>query len=125
MKGAFGPLFFLFVIIMFKHLTLGDVLVALQKEDPEKMLKFGLTYGHSYRGYYDQVAFELSPYISVGNMKKEVEEAVNHTYTGWKGGEYSMNLTTPVWVADLGGTGDPLTRLTLMLLLSNEILFEN
>lgn len=57
---------------------------------------------HSYRGYYDHLAagIEADRSIYVAEFLKGCREAMGHTFTGYKGGEYTMDAKTPVWVAD-------------------------
>jgi hypothetical protein len=78
------------------------------------MLRYDFVYMHptnrldSYRGYYDQLALgyanELTN-ITVGDLKKMLEHSIGKTYTGYKGGEYTMYDSTHVWVANSGEAG--------------------
>lgn len=61
---------------------------------------------HSYRG----VAYDLAlgyvddngPDVVVGALLAELQQAVGKTFEGYKGGEYTMDRRTPVWVANRG-----------------------
>jgi hypothetical protein len=65
---------------------------------------------HSYRGYYDQIAvgwqaeYEKRTVAEVVDM---LRDAIDKTFSGWKGGNYRMGGGTPVWVdnpEDASGT---------------------
>jgi hypothetical protein len=61
---------------------------------------------HSYRGYYDDLAFEPSiEHSNVGTLRIMVVRASQGTYTGYKGGEYTYADDTPLWFAHRGCTG--------------------
>lgn len=67
--------------------------------------------GDSYRGYYD--CFSVEPaecYVSVQEMIGVLEEAIGETFTGYKGGEFTMDVDTPVFYAHYGNTGPEITR---------------
>lgn len=56
---------------------------------------------HSYRGYYDQLAFDVSEDIStVAVFLGKLRDCVGKTFTGYKGGEYLMDLSTQVWISE-------------------------
>lgn len=113
------------------QLTLGELLLKLkpiaenQKDKKEEdiarvQFDFGTavpTGFASWRGSYSEIAlgYELSGYdnhakhfdnVKVTDFTKMVEDAIGQTYTGWKGGEFTMNKNTPVWVANPGNSGN-------------------
>jgi len=67
---------------------------------------------HSYRGFYDHLAFsfdrrwtfngkdEKDNEIDVAGLLKMCEDALGRTFQGYKGGDYVMNPDTPLWVSD-------------------------
>lgn len=60
----------------------------------------------SYRGYYEDLA--LNPgdsSVSVKNLLREARWCVGKTFHGYKGGNFTMNEYTPLWIADYGNTG--------------------
>ena len=70
----------------------------------------------SWRGSYDELAlgYKLSGYDSADDhfaeckadqLVKHLKEAIGKTYTGWKGGYYIMDESTPVWVDNPGDSG--------------------
>lgn len=59
----------------------------------------------SYRGYYSHLALgygDEDETRMVGELIDHLKEAVGQTYTGWKGGDFKMDLKTPVWVGNPG-----------------------
>jgi hypothetical protein len=87
-------------------MTLGELIEFLEKRDPEKVVPLGFNYPHSYRGYYDQLAFEPAPKIKVSEMLVCTRESLGETYIGYKGGEFKMDKWTKVWLAYYGETGE-------------------
>lgn len=57
---------------------------------------------HSYRGYYDQLAFGYNDEVtmSASEFLSMCNDAVGKTFSGYKGGEFKMGLDTPLWVAN-------------------------
>lgn len=51
-------------------------------------------------GFEDRKAMSLSEFISM------LRRADGETFTGYKGGEYRMSRSTPVWVANYGNSGN-------------------
>ena len=89
------------------HLTLGKLIEYLSKcrEDKEVKLDIGGTLGkeHSYRGYYSDLAFSLVyEEMTAGKLLKKCKKILNSEYTGYKGGEYIMDASTPLWISDYG-----------------------
>lgn len=90
-------------------MTLGRLITALKQFDPDDglvldFLDFVPGSLSSYRGYYDQLAVEPvnSGNTTVGQFLSECEAAVGKTFTGWKGGDYTMDEDTRVWVSEHG-----------------------
>ncbi len=64
----------------------------------------------SYRGYYSDLALEPAKGESnVRAIRQALENAIGETYGGYKGGEYTMGPTTPLWVSYHGTTGAMVT----------------
>lgn len=63
----------------------------------------------SWRGSYSELALNFT---STGNNMKVTDfycllkDAVGKTFTGYKGGEFTMSRQTPVWVANYGNSGN-------------------
>ena len=71
------------------------------------MVPYGFGKAHSYRGFYEDVAFEPKENVTFGEMLVEARIALGKTFTGHKGGEYTMREYTDCWIAPYGeGGGD-------------------
>jgi hypothetical protein len=103
------------------YLTLDQLIARLEREDPDRVLPIGFNDPHSYRGYYEDLAFQPVRNIPVGEMLAAARSALGATYEGWKGGENTMKGYTECWIANRGESGDnKLGPLLLELLLANE-----
>ena len=49
-------------------MKLGELIEYLEKQDKDKVCPFGFYYPHSYRGYYEQLAFEPAYNITIGHI---------------------------------------------------------
>lgn len=92
------------------HLTLGGLVSALGKANGQIVVEFdeGGTVGDlgSYRGYYSDLALEPGDALATaGALLDAAREAVGKTYQGYKGGDYTMDAETPLWMADYGCCG--------------------
>jgi len=75
-------------------MRLGELITFLEGVDPNLVVPKGFHNPHSYRGSYNQLAFEPCKNTSFGDMLEVARQALNQTYTGWKGGEYKMDQYT-------------------------------
>jgi hypothetical protein len=87
--------------------------------DTSKVLPLGFSNPHSYRGYYDDVAFEPTKNVTINSMLAAARSAVGVTFSGWKGGEYRMNEWTTAWLAVEGSTGETLGPILLGFMLGH------
>lgn len=87
------------------QMTLGEMIATL--EDMHSIARIdGLGEPHSYRGYYEDLAFEKTEGIMrVGELLDLCKSAMGKAYEGYKGGTFVMGEMTPVWVAYYGQTG--------------------
>lgn len=89
-------------------MTIGQLIVELSNYDPDLPLcihqkNIGWHDVSSYRGYYDHLAIEPGECIlTVKDAQRDLQQALGRTFVGYKGGEYTMTETTPVWVANWG-----------------------
>jgi len=101
---------------MRNQMTLGQMIDVLERKDPTADVQFSFvgmvpTGVSSYRGYYDQLAIGYEskyPRPKVADVLTMLKDADGQTFTGYKGGEYTMDRDTAVWVAnngEVGGTG--------------------
>ena len=91
-------------------LTLGGLIIRLH-ELPREMRMQELSNPHSYRGYYDDLAFEPpapSKLRRVSDQLADCKEIVGKVFHGYKGGDYTMRYETPVWIANYGCLGERL-----------------
>lgn len=91
-------------------MNLRELINTLATLDENLLLPKGFCCPHSYRGYYNELAFVPTTDVTVGQMIESAENAVGNVYTGWKGGEYTMFDDTPVWLAFDGSTGHEITQ---------------
>lgn len=88
-------------------MTLGQLIKELELHPPDATVTFdeGENPGSfgSYRGYYDQLALsEETEAKTVGGLLTLARAADGAVFHGYKGGEYQMSLTTPVWIDNPG-----------------------
>ena len=81
---------------------LKTLIELLEKEDPNRVLPIGFYYPHAFRGDYYDLAFVLRRYVTVGDCLAAAKSAVDSTYEGYKGGEYTMYEYTNVWFSAVG-----------------------
>lgn len=106
-----------------KRLELAELIERLRTENPAKRVRLGFTHPHSYRGYYEDLAFETCESITIGEMLTATETALNTTYEGWKGGDYTMDAHTDCWLVTQEGTstGEPVGALLLEYMLADTV----
>ncbi len=90
-------------------MNLGELIKILESQNPDTVLSEGFHKPHSYRGYYDELAFEPTTLVSIREMLVSCKEALGTTYEGWKGGMFTMTEYTDVYLAIEGQTGDELS----------------
>lgn len=99
------------------QLSLGALLDRCQKaasgKDADCRVVFDFEYAHptcfgSYRGIFSElsVGFEFDGQgPTIHDFIADIKQANGTTFHGWKGGDYTMGLDTPVWVANQGNAG--------------------
>lgn len=95
-------------------MSLGALIEILETEDPNKVVPFGFHKPHSYRGYYDELAFEPARDVKVSSMLADCRRALDATFTGYKGGEYTMRAYTLCWLSMYGYTSEEILGPTLL-----------
>lgn len=90
-----------------------ELINRLESEDLQKVVPMGFHNPHSYRGYYDELAFEPKEKVTVEEMLKCARRAIGKTFQGWKGGEYKMGKHTNVWLAEEGHCGESIGTILL------------
>lgn len=90
------------------QITLGRLIAILAAMPADEEIE-NLRNIHSYRGYYCDLALELKPgKRKVKELLEESRAAMGKIFTGYKGGDFLMGESTPLWVADYGTTGSRL-----------------
>lgn len=91
------------------HLTIGGLIDVLSVVDGKAVVKFDYDhYGypsnpHSYRGYYSDLSFGSSTKkASASSLLKTLKKSVGNKFTGYKGGDFEMDRSTPLWVSNCG-----------------------
>lgn len=100
------------------QIDLGTLIQMLEKAYPDAVLPYGFTNPHSSRAYYHCVAFEPAYNVTVRDTLDTARSAVGATYQGYKGGDYTMDLGSYVYLAEEGTVGDELSELTVRLMIS-------
>lgn len=99
-------------------MELGELITALEQADARLVVPSGFTNPHSYRGYYDDLAFEPASNVTVAAMLADAQSALGATYEGYKGGEFTMNQHTDCWLAFYGCVGETIGSTLLQLMLA-------
>jgi len=87
------------------QMTLGDLIKFLESADSPKEIK-GLGDLDSYRGYYSDLAFEPAVETKTATeLLEQCKSAMGKIFQGYKGGDYVMGETTPLWLANYGSCG--------------------
>lgn len=93
------------------QMTLGQLVERLAAIPPDTRVK-GLGSEHSYRGYYTDLAFEPTDTETTASaLLAQCRAAMGREYKGYKGGDYLMGESTPLWSASYGSCGDRLMDL--------------
>ena len=88
------------------QLTLGDLIKKLEAM-PQGTLVANLCRPKSYRGYYEDLAFSQRDGSRLASqfLHDCKNFILNHTFYGYKSGEYTMDALTPLWIAEYGENG--------------------
>lgn len=68
----------------------------------------------SYRGYYYELslAYELDSRCTVQELLDNAKRCIGVEFTGYKGGEFIMDESTPIWISNYGRvTNQKLSRI--------------
>lgn len=88
------------------QMTLGRLISELENQPMSQQIE-SIGEPHSYRGYYDDLAFEkVDGTTTVAILLTLLKtECLGQTFTGYKGGDFYMDSDTPVWISEYGSTG--------------------
>jgi hypothetical protein len=98
------------------QITLGELISKLETLPEGNIVVIDYTQtsptcADSYRGYYEELSFEYgdSNTLTVKEFLVICENAVGKTFTGYRGGDFTMRRYTPVWIARYGESGKMIT----------------
>lgn len=100
-------------------MILKELIEKLEKYPKDKVVRMGFDSPHSYRGSYDELAFEPCPNTTVGQMLEYAKSAIGQTYEGYKGGQYLMDEYTTVNIAEYGSCGEEIGEVLLKYILED------
>ena len=99
-------------------MTLGELITALEQADQSMIVPVGFGHPHSYRGIYEDLAFEPRARVPVARMLRVARSALGATFEGYKGGGFVMDAYTRVWLARFGhGGGETIGPILLSYML--------
>lgn len=101
-------------------MVLGELIELLEQYDPSISIPRGFGEPMSYRGYYEQLAFEHCENTTIGEMLEHAKSALNTTFEGYKGGQYTMNEYSECWVANYGSVSGTMITPFLIDLMVNK-----
>lgn len=87
----------------YEQLSLGEIREQLKQFNSYRVVRFvGTEYSPNeascYRGSYDELAISYTEKeMTVSAFSKMLKKVLTQNYTGYKGGDYTMWDTTPVW----------------------------
>lgn len=86
--------------------------VFLKMTDKSFVFTKGFNTPHSYRGYYNELAFQPAQDIKLEVVIKSIDRSYIETFEGYKGGEFSYNAETTCHLSWIGNcTEDDCLRL--------------
>lgn len=91
-------------------MRLGELISLLERMPQDMVVENGFGSPHSYRGFYEQLAFEPERNVTVASMLSHAKSALGQTFEGYKGGDYLMDKKALCHVAEYGCCnldGDP------------------
>jgi hypothetical protein len=93
------------------QLTLGELLATLRAMPLEKEIPIFYS-AHSYRGYYCDLAFGKQRQGTVKEALEYYSTIIGETFQGYKGGDFTMGKSTPLWLAKWGYCGERIVAFT-------------
>ena len=99
------------------QLTLGEMILMIEgvtgkhEDEPSVYYDFGNFFPtsiDSWRGSYSELALnytEDGEPLKISKFLELLKGAVGETFTGYKGGDFTMSKHTPIWVANYGSSG--------------------
>ena len=94
---------------MMGNMLLKDLIEWLEEQDQNLIVKDGFGAPHSDRGDYSELAFDPEPTAKISDMLEHAKSALGTTFDGYKGGEFTMNEWTSVYIGKYGYCGEEIT----------------
>jgi len=101
------------------QLTLGELILKLEpivekQGEDEATVRYDFEYlfpnnVDSWRGRYSELALNFTTEgqeMKVSDFLIMLKDCIGKEFTGYKGGEFTMNKHTPIWVANSGNSGN-------------------
>jgi len=99
-----------------------DLLEKAVTENPDNpTLPIGLGNPHSWRGAYEELSFEPKPQTNLKDMLEEAKACIGKTFSGHKGGQFTMKAETPIHLDYAGKWSDEAQTWELLLLLMLQV----
>lgn len=91
------------------QMTLGKIISELESLPQEKLIE-QIADAHSYRGYYEDLAFERTGGTeTVSELLSTCKVCLGEVFEGYKGGDFQMDESTPLWISHYGSCGVKIT----------------
>ena len=88
-----------------QYVNLGYLIKALAAADPSRPVRWGFGRPMSYRGDYSGLAFSPEENTTVGAMLMHARSALDETFTGYKGGKFTIHDGVNCHIAEYGDAG--------------------
>ena len=79
-------------------MELQEYIFLLEQCPRDRVMITGLGNPHSWRGSYQELAFEIVDNTTIGEMLDCANGCVGKTFMGWKGGDFKMDETTEIHI---------------------------
>lgn len=84
-------------------IVLGSLIEKLRAEGEDAFVAPALGSPHSYRGYYSELCLEIvGSSMPAAQLAEMLEQCLDATFEGYKGGDFTMNQYTDVWIGEYG-----------------------
>lgn len=96
-------------------MNLGELIAVLEAVPNQNgLVPWGFGDPDSYRGYYEDVAFEPADNVTIASMLASARSALGATFQGYKGGDYLMTEHTDCWISTYGEASQEMITDTLV-----------
>jgi hypothetical protein len=101
-------------------MMLSELITILKAVHPARVVPLGWDCAFSYRGDYAQLGVRRAENVSIGDMLEVLEDALNQTMQGYKGGDFIMHEYVDVYlVEDHSCCGEQIGPTLLRLLIGS------